>query len=402
MPQSFADFDAALKDDYGPGLQKSINNSNPVFTEITSNDKDIVGRQAVWSVHTGRSTSSGARGELAALPTADRQRFTQVREDLAYDYHTIKVSGQAKHLTQNDRGSFARALEVEIEGADTDLKNSSARAVHNDFIDIGGTLFTGSMGKVTGVSSATLTFSGSTRPEMRYFFKDQKVDVINGSTGVSRGTGTVASVDRTAKTVTLSAAVTGMATNDFVAREGSFGKEINGLRGLISATKVHANVNPATVPEWGAIELGSSTETISETVLDELAETVAEDGNGEEPNLYISDRLQRRKLASMLQVQKRYEGKEITLKAGWKGLQLAYGPLVVDRYKPTTSIQAINTKRLCRFVGLDWTWDEDDGRILGKALDGSDAVEARYKTYHQLATTVRNAHGVLTLAEPTF
>lgn len=402
MPQSLVNFDAALKDDYGPGLRNAINNSNPVFTEATRNEDDIVGRQAVWSLHSGRSTSTGSRGELAALPSADRQRFTQLREDLAFVYHTIKVSGQAKHLTQNDTGSFARALEKEIEGSERDLKNDQARGVHNDFTTIGATDYTGALGKVTAVAGAVITLGGSSTPEMRYFFKDMEVDIINGTTAAVRGSAVVSSISKSAKTVTLDAAPAGTAANDFVARKGSFGKEINGLRGLISATKKFANVDPATEPAWASISVGSSTTAISETVLDELAETVEMDGNGDMPNLYLSDHLQRRKLASMLTAQKRYEGKEVTLKAGWKGLQLAYGPLVVDRYHPTTRIEAITTKELVRFVGLDFTWDEDDGKVLYKALDDSDAVQARFKAYHNLAVTTRNAHGVLTLAEPTF
>lgn len=402
MPQSLADFDAALKDDYGPGLRNAINNSNVVFTEAFKNTEDIVGRQAVWSVHTGRSTSTGSRAELAALPVADRQRFTQVRDDLAYDYHTIKVSGQAKHLTQNDSGSFARALETEIDGAEKDLKANNSRAVYNDFTTIGSTSYTGAMGKITAVSGAVITLGGSTRPEMRYFWANQKIDVINGADGTVRGTATVSSVDKSAKTVTLAAAVTGMAANDYVARQGSFGAEINGLRGLVSATKKYAGVDPAVVQEWASIEVGSSTTAISETVLDELAEDVETDGNGDMPDLYISDHLQRRKLASMLTAQKRYEGREVTLKAGWKGLQLTYGQLVADRFNPTTKVWALTRKQLVRFIGLDYTWDEDDGKVLYKALDDSDAIQARFKGYHNLEAPTRNSHGVLTLAEPVF
>ncbi len=402
MPQSLTNFDAALKDNYGPGLKNAINNSNPVLTECAKNTEDIVGREAVWSVHTGRSTSSGAVAELAALPSADRQRYTQLREGLAYDYHTIKVSGQAKHLTRNDTGSFARALESEITGAEKDIKNNQARAVLNKGVTISGTVYSGSMGLVSNVASAVLTFATSTLPEMRYFWKNQRVDIINPADATIRGTGTVLSVDRTAKTVTLVAAVAGMATGDFVAREKSFGNEINGLRHLISATTVFAGIDPANVPEHASIATGSSTTAISEVFLDQLAEDTADDGNGDEPNLYISDKLQRRKLASMLTAQKRYDGKEVTLKAGWKGLQLAYGPLLADRFTPTTSVFAIHTPSLVRFVGLDWTWDEDDGKVLYKALDDSDAIQARYKSYHQLVVTNRNSHGIGTLAEPTF
>lgn len=407
MPQSLTNFDAALKDDYGPGLRNAINNSNVVLTEVSKNSDDIVGRKAVWSVHTGRSASSGTRGELAALPTADRQRFTQVYDDLAYAYHTIKVSGQAKALTKNDTGSFARALDEEIKGAERDLKNQAARQVFNDFVTISGTAYTGRIATLSADPGTgnDFTMATASRSEMRYFFQGMKLDVINASTGAVRSGGpyTVASVNANTKVVTVSEAIdAGVASGDFLAVQGGFGTEINGLRGLISSTAKYANIDPATVAAWAAIEVGSSSTAISEVVLDELAETVETDGNGDVPSLYISDHLQRRKLASQLQAQKRFDGREVTLKAGWKGLQISYGTLVADRYCPTPDLFALTPKEVTRFIGLDWTWDDDDGKILYKALDNSDAVEARFKTYHNLEATTRNAHGHLTLATPTF
>lgn len=393
--------DAALKDDYGPGLRNAINNSNVVYTEVAMNDTDIVGRRAVWSDHTGRSTSTAARGELGTLPTADRQRYTQLSEDLVSLYHTIQVSGQSLHLTKNDTGSFVRALESEIKGAERDVPNDLERQVMNDFVTINSIARTGTIGgAITGVAALVITLGNATLPEMRTFFVNERVDVINGTTGAVRGVGTITAVNKTSKTITLDAMPGSSAAGDFVVREGNLNLEINGLRGLVSATKPFAGIDPATVPEWASPAVGSSTTTISETFLDELSESVETDGDGGTPNLYITDHLQRRKLSSMLQAQKRYDGREMTLKAGWKGLQIAQGTLVVGRYCPTTSVFALQPKEITRFVGLDWTWDEDDGRILHR--ETSDSVGARYKSYCQLVATNRNSHAVGTLAVPSF
>ena len=87
---------------------------------------------------TARSTSTGGRAELAALPSADRQRYSQAKENLAFLYHTIKVSGPAKQLTRNDTGSFVRALESEISGAEKDLKNDCARQAFGDAVTVNG------------------------------------------------------------------------------------------------------------------------------------------------------------------------------------------------------------------------------------------------------------------------
>jgi hypothetical protein len=406
MPQSITNFDAALKDDYGPGLRESINNSNPVWTEATRNDEDIVGRQAVWSVHTSRSTSTGARAELSALPSADRQRYTQAKQSLAFMYHTIKVSGPAKQLTRNDTGSFTRALEAELSGAEKDLKNDCARQAFGDAPTVNSVVSTGVLAKISA-AGPPLTLQAPngnaiTTAEMRYFFVNESVDVINGTTGAVRGTSTVTAISSANGTITLAANPGGTAANDYVVRSGSFQAEMLGLRFLVNNTGVLANIDPATVPTWKSVVVGSSTAGISEVLLDQATEGVETDGDGSTPSIYFVEHSQRRKLASVLQAQKRYDGREVTLTAGWVGLQVARGTLIADRFCPVQDGFAITPKELVRFVGLDFTWDEDDGKVLYKSLLGDDAIEARFKSYQQLITTNRNSHARISMSVPTF
>jgi len=413
MPQNLSTYDDALKDFYGVGLKEATNNSNPVMTEATKNDQDIVGRQAIWSVHTGRSGSTSARGEGGTLRAADRQRFTDMREDLSYLYHTIKVSGQAKHLTKNNEGAFARALETEIDGAEKDLKNDIARQVFGQKVTIDSALRSGCIATLSSDpgTGTTLTMTGASAAEMRYFFIGQYVTVINSSATVY-GPYEVTAVSAANKTLTIgSAANAAIASGDFVflsnttvstIADTNYDNEINGLRHLINASDTFAGVTVASAPSWASRTAGSSTTQISETLLDTAVEAVETDGDGSSPSLFIAEHSQRRKLAQQMQAQKTYDGREMTLTAGWRGLQVARGVLVTDRYCPTNDIFAITPKYLSRFVGLDWTWDDDDGKVLYKALDGTDAVEARFKTYMNLVTTVRNAHCRITVSTPSF
>lgn len=411
MPQSLTNFDAALKEDYEPGMRNAVNNMNVVWAEAIKNTDDIVGNEAIWSVKSGRSASTGARGELAVLPSADRQRHIKARTELTYQYHTIKVSGPAKHLTQNDKAAFARALETETKGGERDLKNDMARQVFGQALTVNGALSTGVIATLSadpGVTT-TLTFANEDESVMRHFFVGETIQAINPATGAQRTGGPyeVADVDKSARTVTITAAAdASIASGDFIVRASgsttSLGEEIDGLRFLISATQDYAGLAVASNPVWKAVTAGSTTTGVSETVFEEAVEAVETDGSGDTPELIIVEHVQRRKLASLLQAQKRYEGKETTLTSGWKGLQLARGTLVADRYCPTTYFFGIHKPELQKFVGLDFQWDEDDGKVLYKALDGSDAVEARFKGYVQLAATVRNCHVVGRLSTPTF
>lgn len=410
MPQSLSNFNEALKEVYEPGLRNAINNSNVVWSEAIKNTEDLVGEEAVWSVHTGRSNATGARAELATLPTADRQRHKKARTGLTFQYHTIKVSGPAKHLTRNDSGAFARALETEIKGAEKDMKNSMSRQVFGKKVSIGGTLYSGVVATLTAdpATGTTLTVANEDSSVIRHFFSGMAIRLVNATTGALRtGTYEVVSVDKANKTIEIDqAADAGIASGDHIvvaSSDGgtSLGEEIDGLRHLIS-DDVYAGIDPSSVPEWAALEVGSSSTGISEVLLDEAAEIVETDGDGSVPSLYVAEHVQRRKLASQLQAQKRYDGRDTELKSGWKGLQIARGTLVVDRYCPTTKVFGLHTPELQKFIGLDFQWDDDDGDVLYKAQDGSDAVEARFKGYVNLAATLRNCHVVATVSEPSF
>lgn len=408
MPQSLTNFTNAMKENYEPGLRNAVNNNSAVWSEAIKNTDDIIGEEAVWSVHSGRSASTGARAELGTLPTADRQRHLKARRALTYQYHTIKVSGPAKHLTRNDEGAFARALETEVKGAEKDLKNDMNRQVFGQAATVNSETETGVIATLSAdpVTGTTLTIGNEDTSVVRHFFPGMKISLIDPATGSARTQPTggyeVTATDRSAKTITIgSAADAGIASGDFVVRFGNVGNEIDGLRYLIG-TSDYAGITAASNPAWNSETVGSTTTGVSEALFDEAVEVVETDGSGDSPELIVVEHAQRRKLASVLQAQKRYDGRETTLTSGWKGLSLARGTLVADRYCPTTWGFAIHKPELQKFVGLDFQWDDDDGEVFFKAQDGSDAVEARFKGYVQLAATVRNCHAKIRMSEPSF
>lgn len=406
MSQSLANFSEALKEVYAPGLRNAINNSSVTWSEAVTNTEDIIGEEAVWSVHAGRSGSTGARAELAALPVADRQRFIKPRRGLTYQYHTIKVSGQAKNLTQSNSGAFAKALDKEVKGAEKDLKRDMCRQVFGQYVTVNGAATTGVIATLSadpGVTN-TLTFANEPESVIRHFHVGMLIDATDPATGTVRAGGPyeVLAVNKDARTVTISpVANAAIASGDVVHRQGSLGQEIDGLRALIDSTTPYAGIDPATQSNWASIEVGAPS-AISEVLIDELQEAVETDGDGSTPELLICEHVQRRKLASQLQTQKRYDGRQVTLTSGWKGLDVARGVLVADRFCPSNDLFAIHKPELQKFIGLDFQWDDDDGEVLYKALDGSDAIEARFKGYVQLAATNRNSHGKAALLDPAF
>lgn len=416
MPQSLTNYDAALKNIYAPALRNSVNYSNPILTEVVRDTTNVSGRKCIWSVHSGRSASTGSRAEFATLPSADRQRYIAPEDNLTYHYHTIKVSGQAKHLTQNNAGAFAKALDQEMTYAAKDLKTDLARQMFNAAVTVNSLLCNGAIAYADVITSSTAlvissietgtgqtTSESSDDPVWRLFFVGQILDSVTASTGVVTATFSVTAV--TPGTSITTTTNTGIVADDLLFRTGNqvlgADNEINGLR-FLTGTQNYASVTASSNPVWNGLAVGSSTQGISENLLESAIEKVETDGDGSTPTLAISEHKQGRKLASIIQQQKRYAPPAVTLEAGWKGIEVAGLNLVFDRFCPGRRIFVLTPSELAWFVGLDWTWDDDDGKVLYKALDGSDAVEGRFKGYVNLQTYTRNAHCQVTVPLPSF
>lgn len=413
MAQSLANFDNALKNVYGPGMRNALNNSNPVLTEVVRDTEHVEGRKCIWNVHTGRSSGVGARKEGVALPTPDRQRTIAPEDTLAYEYATVEVTGQALHLTQNKDAAFAKALEFEMTNIVKDQKVDLARQMYNKAVTINGALANGALARSAGAPSANVitledlssTTGGTADPVVfRYFEEGMLIDAVDASTGaITEAAMVVTAIDPAAGTITVDDDGA-TADDNYLFRAGNYDageNEINGLPFLLG-TQNYAGVTVSTNPKWAGKQVGSSTSGISENLLMAGTEEVVVSGSGEAPDLGLIAYKQGRKLASLLQTQKRYEPAPLTLTAGWEGIKVAGLDLVFDRFAPERAVYLVKRSELAWFVGLDWDWDTDGGTSVLTKVPGFDKITGDYKAYVNLQTYTRNSHATITLADPTF
>lgn len=420
MASEFSNYTNAMKTQYGPGWRNAINNSSVVWAEATKKDASGKGLEIAWSLHSGRSNASGARGEMATLPVADRQRHIKPRVNLAYQYHTIQLSGPVRHLASGNEAAFVDALDIEVKQGEKDSKFDMNRQTVGQVVPVTGTSpdgwYTGAIAQIAGAPSAnviTLDDSGSALDAsvMRHFFVGMLIDSITPATGaVSEAAMEITAIDVANRTITVDDDGSA-ADNDYIARSGAFGEEIYGLRALLSVDSPalssedfdYAGVDVSANPVWSVPQVGSTTTAISEVFFEEAGEKVETDGDGSsaDEKMYVVEHTQRRKLASLLQARKQYDGRDMTLPSGWKGISLSRGTLVADRLVPSSYVFGIHRPELTKFIGLDFQWDEDDGEVFFKT-GTKDAIEARFKGYVQLAATSRNCHVQGRLANPTF
>lgn len=417
MGQDLSTYDPVLKDKYEIGMRRAINDkATVVVPQLSKNGFKFEGRQVVWALHNRRSGATGARSEGEALPTPRNQEYASPKERLAFEYHTIKVTGQAARLTKGDEAAFAEALDEEIDRGVKDMMNDMARQILGQAVNIGGTYYNGVIGRVDNVAGDVLTINqlgdvDITDGEFRPFFEGMIVDIIDegtngtknvdGNSGGSSPKGEIVAIDKTARTITLTDA-TGAVAGDYVVRQGTWNREINGLRELMDPDAPHAGLDPATTPKWAPVDVTEGTaEGISEDLMVRMHEFIETDGSGDTGEFFLAAHRQFRALANQLQSQKRYDGRDVTLKAGWKGLQVAEGTLARDKYMPDNKLFLLTLEATGWAVGTDFEWDTlAGGSILYKALDDTDAVQGRYLGYVQQIHKQRNSHAFADLTIP--
>lgn len=388
----------ALKEDYKGVIREQINQKVMLLNQIEKNTDDVEGKRAILSLHVTRNTGVGNRAEGGTLPSAGNQGHAEERIPLKYSYGRLQVSGPVIRAMKSDRGSFARAVQMESKGLVNDLRR-----------DVNRQLFGTSDGVVatatTTNNSTTLNLATTTSVvKLRQIADMVKIDV--GTTtdvdAVAAGL-TVSAVDYTNKTVTVDSAITTTSSHRvFRAGVGGGGNpagiELTGLQSIVDDTATLFNVNPSTYASWVAVDNGNS--GTNRSFSENLAAKVIMDidiAGGEEPNFAICSDGVQRSVAAVLQPLRRFNN-TMDLKGGFKGVELQCGgvslPLTWDRDCPANSIYFLNTEHLVHFEASDWEWMDDDGNVLSRVAN-TDAYEATLYKDHELATPKRNAHGRL-------
>lgn len=395
--------DAALKEDYQPELREQLNNAFPFLSQIESTSKNVEGRRAVLSLHTGRNSGTGSRAEGGTLPTAGSQGYTEERVGLKYLYGRMQINGPVIRAMMSDSGSFVRAVESETKGLYNDLYFNYSRQIFNDS--------TQSIAQCGTTTSATLVVlaADTTAVQMRQFFVGQVVDIgTTGSPSTVVSGATISAVDKTASppTITIDSSVT-TSSSHYVTVSGSAGNEITGLREIVAEDGTLFNVNPSSVPVWKSYRSqGASggsgfnsgtnrnaTSLVFETAIDEIGIE-----SGKAPNLIVTSHGVIRNYAAQLQGQRRYMGSDMDLKAGFSNVVVSAGavtlPLMAERFAPANAAFIVNTDELCEHKSSDWEFMQEDGAVLNR-VPNADAYEATMFRYSELTTSQRNAHGVV-------
>ena len=388
--------DSALKEDYQPAIREQLNQEIMMLNQIESNSRDVEGRRAVLSIHTGRNNGVGARAEAGTLPTAGSQSYAEERVTLKYNYGRIQITGPVIRAMKSDSGSFVRAIESKVNGVVNDLKRDVNRQIFNDS--------NGTIARCASVSSADVTLTTPTATQLRQLEVGSKVDIgaLDSPTDHANGS-EITAINTSTGVITLSpAASAGVGASDYVFRHGAKTTtdgttyELTGLQAIVNSSGTLFNVNPTSVTDWVSTVDGNSgtnraaTDNLFESVIDEIFLD-----SGQAPDFIVTTPAVRRNYAAQLKAQKRFTD-TTTLKGGFSALTVDAGnvslPLAVDRDCPSNKAFLLKTDNIMQHQSSDWEFMDEDGSVLSR-VSATDAYEAVLFKYHELTTDRRNVHG---------
>jgi hypothetical protein len=409
MPQTTAAADAVLKEYYLTPIREQLNNrrvimfqsKDPDGSPDTSSgesvpfrgiDKDaegveFAGRQWVLPAHTSRNEGIGAISEGGVIPTAGRQGWQDLKDTIRHNVGVISLTRYAIRLSNRNSGAFLKLLEGETKGLVNDISKDICRQAYGNQ--------TGALAAVTADGANTVTVDS-----VQYLRVGMFIDLVNVSTdAVLASNRKITKITPSTKVVEYEGADVTATTSHRLVRTGNWKKEINGLAKLIGATgEVHAIDSTAAGNEWWqSVVMSASGASFSEDTAQQIVDSVGASGNGD-VELLLTTRGVRRRYVADLKSQKRFtDSDSVKLHGGFKAIMFNEMPLVYDDDLPKGNMFMLNTDALMWvYLEKDWDWVDDDGSILSRATDRSDAFEGYLAADHDLAVTARNQLGKYT------
>lgn len=419
MAQSTTNADAILKNDYLGPVREMLNQKAVLMFNSDSDDEgsqvpsttseglsfrglaresetlEFAGRKYVIPAHTSRNEGGGAIGEGGTIPVAGQQGWTDLEDNLRHNLWSIELTRFAIRLSNRNEGAFLKLLEAETKGAVADCRKDVNRQAYGNQ--------TGALAAVTADGANTVTVDS-----VQYLRINMRIDLVDsGTDAVLASNRTISAINDTTKVVTYSGADVAATTAHRLVRTGSWKKEINGLANLIGNTgTVHGVDSSLAANKWHRSQVKDGGGfAFSEDLGQQMIDDVDTAGNNEVEFLITTHGIVRR-YSNQLKALKRFTDREsVTLRGGFKALMFNEQPMIKDPDCPKGTMWFLNADALMWAYLPDgdlpgnWDWVDDDGAILTRKADRTDAFEGYLAADHNLNAPQRQSLGKITNLE---
>lgn len=410
MAQTTANADAVLKNYYlGPvreqlnqkavlmfaadddGEPRDSKGENFKFRGLSRESERIeyAGKKWVIPAHKSRNEGLGAIDEGGTIPIAGQQGFEDLEDVLRHNLGSIEITRYAIRLSRRKPGTFVNLLSRETEGLVADLRKDINRQAYGNQ--------TGALAACTADGANTTTVDS-----VQYLRVGMRIDAIDSTNdAVLFSNRTITAINASTKVVTYSGADATTTANHRLVRTGNWKKEIHGLGNLVGTTgTIHSVDSTAAGNEyWKSIVFSNSGNPFNEDLGQQVLDGVGSSGRAE-TELILTTRGIRRRYVNTLKSEKRFTNADsVTLRGGFKAVLFNEYPLVFDDDCPRGTMWFLQTDALAWIYLPDgdqpgnWDWVDDDGAILTRKADRTDAFEGYLAADHNMAVTQRNQLG---------
>jgi hypothetical protein len=328
---TLATADAILKDIYRGPVIEQINYKTYMLDMIErdSDSVDMTGRRVIIPVESAGNESPTSMADAGTLATPQIDLEQDAIAAIKYHDGGLSLSDALiKQATGNNAGAFVNKLSRSTKKLAESMRKNINRQVY-------GTGAAGTMAVLASSPAASTTF---TVDSTQYLRINMVIDVLNISTGALGTAGvTITAINRTTKVVTVSAAVTATTTTFGVFKEGAWGNEMEGgLRNVTNTSRTLHGINSATAGNefWNGNRRAASSAIAGESLFEQLADDVGQNGQGE-VEVFLTTRGIRRRLADTYQSTKRFnDARAVEIHGGYTAIFVNEIPVVIDDDAP--------------------------------------------------------------------